>query len=296
MLVRGIDPLLSPWFAFVVALLFACETKASPSADAAPIKPRIVAVGSAVTETLFALGAGEDVVGVDTSSLYPEAATKLPQVGYQRMLAVEGILALRPTLLLATSDAGPPAALDQLRSAGVRVEVLGAEPTVEGVKARIRRVADVVGRDPSTVLAQLDADLGRARLQREKATSRPKVLVLYARGANTLHVFGRATSAETMVDLAGGENAVTGFEGTRPLTPEALAAAAPDVIVVPSRGLESVGGTDALLAIPGIATTPAAKTKRIVPIDDLLLLGFGPRTGKAAVELGAKLHPGLGAP
>lgn len=282
-----------PFFlALAVALLASCDrgsSKAS-SRDDAQAKGRIVSVGSAVTETLYAVGASDEIVGVDTSSLFPEDATKLPQVGYQRTLAAEGILALRPTMVLASAEAGPPAVLEQLRNAGVRLEVIGAEPTMDGVKARVHRIAELVHRDPSKVLAELDADLTRARVEREKATTHPKALVLYARGGNTLHVFGRNTTAETMVRLAGGENAVAGFDGTKPLTPEALAAAAPDVIVIPSRGLESVGGVDALLTVPGVAMTPAGKAKRIVPIDDLLLLGFGPRTGKAALELGAKLR------
>lgn len=276
----------------LAALLSSCDRTSSKvsSREDAQAKDRIVSVGSAVTETLFALGAGEDVVGVDTSSLFPAEATKLPQVGYQRTLAAEGILALRPTVVLASAEAGPPAVLEQLRSAGVRLEVIGAEPTDVGVNVRVRRIAEIVGRDPSKVIAELDADLTRAKVEREKATTHPKALVLYARGGSTLHVFGKNTTAETMVRLAGGENAVTTFDGTKPLTPEALAAAAPDVIVIPSRGLDSVGGVDALLKVPGVATTPAGKTKRIVPIDDLLLLGFGPRTGKAALELGAKLR------
>ncbi len=281
--------------ALTLTLLCSCERTSgtpSPPAEAQTAKLRIVSVGSAVTETLFALGAGDSVVGVDSSSLFPEEAAKLPQVGYQRTLAAEGILALTPTMVLATAEAGPPAVLEQLRSAGVRLETIGAEPTIDGVKQRIRRVAEMIGRDPSKVLAELDADLTRANAESIAAPTRPKVLVLYARGGNSLHVFGRNTAAETMVRLAGGENAVTGFDGTKPLTPEALAVAAPDVIVIPSRGLESVGGLDGLLNVPGIASTRAAKTKRIVAIDDLLLLGFGPRTGRAALELGAKLRSG----
>lgn len=280
---------------FTLALLSSCSrTSGDLSADATigvPTK-RIVSVGSAVTEILFAIGAGADVVAVDTSSLFPEAATKLPQVGYQRTLSAEGILALKPALVLASAEAGPPAVLDQLRGAGVRLEIVGTEPTVDGVKTTIRRIAEIVNRDPSKVLADLDVDLARASVEKDRLATHPKVLVLYARGGNTLHVFGKNTTAETMIRLAGGENAITGFEGTKPLTPEALAATAPDVIVIPSHGLESVGGVAALLKVPGVASTPAGKAHRIVAIDDLLLLGFGPRMGKAAVELSTKMRIG----
>jgi len=293
----GFEKVVRPFLALAVALLSSCDrSSAKPSAvheDAQVGMARVVSVGSAVTETVFALGAGGEIVGVDSSSLFPEAAARLPQVGYQRTLAAEGILALAPTLVVVSAEAGPPTVIEQLRGAGVRLEVLGAEPSVEGARTRVRRIAELLGRDPSKVLSDLDADLERARVRRGKARAFPKVLVLYARGANTLHVFGRNTPAEEMVRLAGGENAVTAFEGTKPLTPEALVAASPDVIVIPSRGLDSLGGTDALLKVPGIAETPAGKAKRIVPMDDLLLLGFGPRTGKAAIELGEMLHPEL---
>ena len=255
---------------------------------------RIVSVGSAVTEAVYALGAGDLVAGVDTSSAFPEAASKLPQVGYQRALAAEGILALGPTIVLASAEAGPPAVLDQLRGAGVRLEIVPNDPSVSGARARILRVAELLGRDPSKVIMQLDRDLERAGALTARIKSRPKVLVLYARGAKTLHVFGRDTAAELMVRLAGGENAVTAFEGTKPLTGEALLQAAPEWIVLPTRGLESIGGLNALLEVPGIAATPAGKAKRIVAIDDLLLLGFGPRTGQGVIELCRKIHPELG--
>ncbi|MET0389513.1 MAG: ABC transporter substrate-binding protein [Polyangiales bacterium] len=278
-----------------MVVLAGCQRTPAPSdahADAPPAvaaQARIVAAGSSVTETIYALGAGADLVGVDSSSLFPEAATKLPQIGYQRTLAAEGILALQPSLVLVSGEAGPPTVFEQLRGAGVRVEVIAGEQTVEAGEARIRRIAELVGRDATPVIAQLDADLARAQQQREQHTSRPKVIVLYAHSANTVHVFGRNTPAETLLQLAGAENAVSGFEGPKPLTPEALAKAAPDAILLPTRALERVGGIAGLLQVPGVALTPAAAAKRIVTFDDTLLLGFSPRTGQAAIELGAKL-------
>ncbi len=278
--------------------LFACKENASGTSatevhDASPLvqRPRIVSVGSGVTESIYALGAGEDVVGVDTSSLFPEVATKLPQVGYQRAISAEGVLALKPTLVLASNEAGPDTVLAQIRSAGARVEVVKAEPTLEGAHERLAAIGALLGRDAKPAIEKLDSELAAAAAVIAKTATRPRVLVIYSRGPGTLHVFGAKTGADTMIKLAGGENAISLFEGSKPLTSESVVGAAPDVIVIPSRGLDSLGGVDGLLKVPGVAQTKAGKEKRIVPFDDLLLLAMGPRTGKAALELAEKLHP-----
>jgi iron complex transport system substrate-binding protein len=272
----------------------AAATTPPDAGTSAPM--RIVSVGSAVTETVFALGAGDLVVGVDTSSLFPEAATKRPQVGYQRTLAAEGLLTLKPSLVLAAGEAGPPAVLEQLRGAGVRIEVMPLDPTVEGAKARITKIAALLGLSPGVALAELETDLGQARELVGKATTRPRVLVFYARGTNTVHVFGKKTSADAMLALAGADNAIAELEGSKALTAEAIISAKPDILLLPTRGLESLGGVEGLLKVPGVAETPAGKARRVLTMDDLLLLGFGPRTGKAALELASKLHPELRAP
>lgn len=284
----------------LIALTTACgRSQPSGSAEAKPADAgamRIVSVGGAVTEVLFALGAGSDVVGIDTSSVYPETAWKLPHVGYQRTLAAEGILSLRPTLVIATADAGPPAVIEQLRAANVRVEILPADPTIEVARSRILSIAKLVGRDGTSLVNELDADLARAKAAAQGAKSKPKVLAVYARGANVLHVLGKGTPGEVMVELAGGENAGNAFDGAKPMTAESLVSAAPDVVLVPSRGLESLGGVDGLAKLPGMSDTPAGRAARFVAMDDLLLLGFGPRTGKALLELTSKIHPELGKP
>ena len=265
-----------------LCLLVACHRTPPPAPET-----RIVAIGSAITEAVYALGAGDRVVGVDTSSLFPPEATKLPQVGYQRTLSAEGILGLRPTIVLAGSDAGPPAVLEQLRAAGVRLERLDGGPSVAAARARIAKVGELVGKDPAPVLATLDADLAHV----PPADAHPKVLAIYARGGGTLNVFGTGCVADTMITLAGGQNAIVDFVGPKPLTAEALVKAAPDVIVIPARGLESIGGAAGLAAVPGVSETPAGKAKRFVAIDDLLLLGAGPRMGQGVVALARGLAP-----
>lgn len=254
---------------------------------------RVLPLGGPVTETVYALGAGDLVVGTDTSSVYPEAATKLPQVGYQRTLAAEGILSLKPDLVLATDEAGPANVLEQLRTAGVKVVLVPSEHSVAGAQAKVRAVAAALDRAPegdrlaATVAAQAD----EARKFLAGSPARPSVLFLYARGAGTLNVAGRNTAADAMIALAGAQNAVTGYEGYKPLTAEAAVAAAPEYLLMMDRGLSSVGGRDAVLAQPGLALTPAGQNKRVVAMDDLLLLGFGPRTGQAIAELARALHP-----
>jgi iron complex transport system substrate-binding protein len=254
---------------------------------------RIVSLGGSITEIVYALGAGGQVVGVDASSLYPAAAQEKPDIGYFRRVPAEGILSLQPTLVLASADAGPPETFSQIRSAGVEAHLIEDEPTVEGTKAKIREIGRLLGREDraAALITQMEEDLAEARALRETADGRPSVLFIYARGAGTMQVAGRNTSAGTMIRLAGGTNAVTAFDGFKPMSAESVAAAAPEVILMVDRGLESIGGVDGLLKQSGIGLTPAGENRRIVAMDDLLLLGFGPRLGTAVLELTRLLHP-----
>ncbi|MCS7080664.1 MAG: ABC transporter substrate-binding protein [Chloracidobacterium sp.] len=253
---------------------------------------RVVAAGGSVTEIVYALGAEGALVGCDASSLYPEAATKLPQVGYVRALSAEGVLSLRPSLVLTLPEAGPPDALAQLRASGTPVLTVPAEASIEGVKRKIRAVAQALDRQPQgeELIRRLDADLVQAQAYLAGRAEKPKVMFIYARGQGAANVAGRDTAAAEMIRLAGGVNAFD-FEGYKPLTAEAVVAAAPDVILLPSRGLQSSGGVAGVLAMPGVKQTPAGRNQRIVAVDDLLLLGFGPRTGQGVLELARLLHP-----
>jgi iron complex transport system substrate-binding protein len=257
---------------------------------------RIVTLGSSITEAAFALGAGDKVVGVDLSSLYPDAAAALPRVGYYRQFSAEGVLGLRPDLVLASSEAGPAAALDQVRSAGVRLELVPAGENLDAARGNITAVAAALGRPEAAdaVLAALEADLAEADRLRARVTSRPRVLFVYARGPGRLLVAGRDTTGAELVRLAAAENAGDALTGMKPWSAEAVVAAAPDFVVLPTRGLESLGGVPGLLALPGLAETPAGRAQRVVAVDDLKLLGFGPRIGQGVRELLVSLHPELG--
>jgi iron complex transport system substrate-binding protein len=251
-----------------------------------------VTVGGTVTEVVFALGLGEQVVAVDTSSTYPPEATKREKIGYQRQLAAEGVLALNPSLILTSSEAGPPEAIEQLKSAGVPVLVAELDHTVDGSKAFIRTLAQALSRveQGEEVIAQLDRDLEAAQQVAQQMTTKPRVLFLYARGANTVNAAGTGTSADEIIRLAGGANAITEFENYKPLTAESAAAAAPDVILLFESGLKSLNGIDGLLEVPGLAQTPAGQNQRIIAMDGLYLLGFGPRLGTATRDLAQQLQ------
>lgn len=257
---------------------------------------RLVTLGGPVTEIVFALGAGNKVVGVDSSSIYPEEATQLPQVGYQRQLAAEGVLALNPTLILATTEAGPPEAVAQLKDSGVTVLILPAAESVEGAKAKIRGLAQALSLEAKgeVLIQKLEIDLAEAEQLQAQVSSKPKVMFIYARGPGAVNVAGLETAADAMIRLAGGVNVAQDYEGYKPLTAEAAVAAAPEVLLLLSRGLESVGGKEELLKQPGLAQTPAGQSGRVIAMDDLYLLGFGPRLGQAVLELTRELHPEVG--
>lgn len=250
---------------------------------------RIVTIGGAVTEIVHALGMGDRVVATDRSSTFPESVLRKPRLSYFRESSAEGILSARPSLVLATDAMGPPAVAGQVRAAGVDVVMLDDATTSEQAAARIRAIALALDRRErgEQLVRRMQAELADARAMRPARA--PRVLFVYARGSGTLLVAGDETSAQSVVEMAGGINALTGFDGFKPLTAEAVVTAAPDVIVLPRRGLESIGGIDGLLRLPGLSLTPAAKSRRVVTVDDALLLSFGPRLGEGVRALARAL-------
>lgn len=274
---------------FLCVLIASCTKQAETTPDNSV---KIVTVGGSATEIVYALGAGEKLVGVDTSSVYPEDATKLPQVGYQRTLSAEGVLSLKPTVVFAVPEAGPPSAIQQIENAGIKIVRVSNEPTVEGTKAKIRQIAEVLQSKEKgeEVVKNLENEIAEAEKIVSAQTNKPKVVFVYSRGAGAAQVGGKNTPADAMIKLAGGENPIQDFADYKPLTPEALIAAQPDFILLPSRGLAAMGGMENVLKMPGVSETPAGKNKKIIAIDDMLLLGFTPRLGSGVKELCGKLR------
>lgn len=257
--------------------------------------PRIVSVGSALTEIVFALGAEDQLVGVDTTSQYPAAAQALPQVGYMRALSAEGVLSLKPTLVIATTAAGPATTLDQLRATGIEVLVLPERYDYDSVIAKIAAVGHVTGKQTAAeaMIARGRADMAKLAKRIATATRKPRVLFLLSMGGGAPQAAGRDTAADGIIRLAGGANAIDSYAGYRPLTPEAVIASRADFILVTRQTVQAMGGIETVLNQPALRQTPAGRAGKVLEFDTLLLLGFGPRTPQAAQELATALHPDL---
>ena len=251
---------------------------------------RIVSLNGSTTEILFALDVGANVVGCDASSSYPKGVKeKLPSVGYQYGLNAEGILSLNPTLIIGRDDVRPPQVVEQLRMAGVTVLLLKEPRSFETAKERLLTIGKAVGREKKVeeLMKALNADIKKleTKLAARKTESKQKALFLYLRGTQTTLVLGMDTAPGAMFDIVGAENAAGNIKGNKPMTAEAVIAAQPDVYVLFTSSLESIGGVDGLLKLPGLAHTPAGRNRRVVTLDGQYLSGFGPRSGRAALDL-----------
>ncbi len=272
----------------LAAVLLALILSAAPAAAA----ERVAIAGGDLTEIAFALGAGDRVVAVDSTSTTPEAASLLPQMGYLRRLSPEGVLSSAPDLLIAAPDAGPPSALERIAAAGVEV-ALSPEADAPGrVPEKIAFMGRVLGREAAAeaLAARYRADLAAAQVEAARLDGRPRALFVLTIDAGAPLVAGRGTSADAMLAAAGAENAAAALEGWKPMSREALIGAAPEAIVMMTGHAERVGGLDAVLARPDVALTPAGRDGRAVALDGSLLLGFGPRTPEAVVALARALR------
>ena len=256
---------------------------------------RIVSLGGSVTETVFALGAGADVIAVDQSSLFPEQVRALPQVGYFRRLSAEGVLSLAPDLILASEGSGPPPVIDQLEDSGVRIVWVEDGYGPDAAIGKIRTVARELGLEErgQELENRIISQIGEAEDLRKLIVEVPRVAFIWGHGAGGVTMAGSGTGAAVMIDLAGAENAASSMQGYQPISAEALVLAAPDAYVIPETTLASLGGFEGMMRLPGISATPAGRSKRVVEVDLLGFIGFGPRVGDSLIDLMRELHPEL---
>lgn len=257
---------------------------------------RIVSLNGDITETIVTLGLAKNLAGVDISATYPEKLVAgMQKIGYQRTLAAEGILSLRPSLVIGTPTAGPASTIEQLRSAGVPVLIIPEYKDLDAGARKLRAVGRALGvpRRGEKLARQVETQIALAKREVARAATKPKVAFLYVRGTQVQQIGGVGSGADAMIEAAGGVDVgkSIGIQGFKQLTAESLVAAQPDVLLLLSAGLQSVGGVDGLLRLPGVAQTPAGRNRKVIAYDDLMLLGLGPRTGKALRLLIRGLHP-----
>ena len=276
--------------ALIALMLLAAPAEASQEATG----PKVLSLGGAVTEIVFALDRGPLLVGIDLTSRFPSSVASLPRVGYLRALGAEGVLSLSPELVLASADAGPSAALRQIEAAGVQVVSLPESYTQAAALERIRLIGDALGQQDAAnaMIATMRGDLAQVQADIANLPDRPRVLFLLSAGRGTLMTAGDGTAAAAMVTLAGAVNAITGLRGYRALSTEAALAGEPDWIITTIETVRNAGGVEKLLALTGLAQSPAGRAKQVAAFDALYLLGFGPRLAQAQRDLALALHPG----
>jgi iron complex transport system substrate-binding protein len=254
---------------------------------------RLISIGGALTEIVYSLHAHTDLVGVDTTSIYPTEATRLPNVGYARSLSAEGILALRPTQLIATEDAGPTVVIKQIIDAQIPLTILPSGHQFKDLTDRVSSIGRLVHKTDSAQALTSRLVLEWNNTQEKVSHSKLKntrVLFILSQNPSQLMVGGEKTSADAMIAYAGARNAISGLRGFKPLTPEAVIAANPDVLLLTDQGIKVVGGIGGVLRFPGVNQTRAGKEQNIVSLEAMYLLGFGPRMPLAVAELNLLLQ------
>jgi iron complex transport system substrate-binding protein len=260
---------------------------------------RIVAVDlyGTLGEIVFSLGLGDRMVGRDSSTGFPSAADVPVVTAGGHDLNAEAILDLNPTVVLTDTSIGPPEVQQQLREAGIPVVFFDPARTLDGVPGHIRAVAAALGVADAgaTLVSSVEAEIASAR-ELAPSESPPRLTFLYVRGSAGVYLMaGPGSGADAMIEAVGAVDVGTDIGLDKPFVPitsEGLLNAQPDVILVMTEGLESVGGVDGLLRIPGVAQTPAGQSRRIVDVADTDLLSFGPRVGRMITALARVLYAG----
>jgi iron complex transport system substrate-binding protein len=275
-----------------VSLAFTAATLTPAMADdESKGHDRIVAVGGSVTEIVYALGEEDRLIARDTTSMYPAEAMALPDVGYIRRLSPEGVLSVNPDRILMLEGSGPPETLALLVEAGVPITTIPEGFSARGIIGKVQAVGDALGVSDkaSELAAKLQSDLNAARVAASTNTKDIRVLFILSMNGGRILASGTETAADGILTLAGAQNALTDFTGYKQLSEEAVLEAAPDIILMMDRGGDHGASGDQVFGHPSIALTPAGSNKRLIKMDGLLLLGFGPRTAEAVRTLAEQI-------
>lgn len=258
--------------------------------------PRVVCVSKQINEYLYDIHAESVLVARDLTSVYPPRITTLPSVGYHRALSAEGIISMRPTMLLTDGNLGPDAVVAQVKKVGIPVVIMTPGATPDSAQLLMRQLGQRFHheRQADSVIAAWSADMAAALADTATWANAPKprVLVMHmGQVVNNYLALKRGTPADQLVRWAGGVNAVDSVGGMMRLTPELIAKAAPDIIIATDVGFDRLGSADKFAAMPGVAETPAGKNRKIYRVDETEIMYFGPRTAASLRKIAGWLHP-----
>ena len=282
-------------YASLIALCIGLVFNPAHAAD--PVPQRWVSAGGALSEWIAELGAQSRLVGVDTTSQHPESLKSLPSVGYQRQLSAEGVLSLRPDVLVGTEEMGPPPVLAQIRGAGVRVELFSSRADLDAVQGNLKHLGELLGQPEQAQQRFVDyrqqLDSLRTRIKAAQGSeSVPGVILLVGHAGAKPMIAGKGTSGDWLIEQAGGHNLAT-HEGYKNFSVETLAALNPQVVVFSDRALTGDAALQALLKEnPALAASRAVKEKRLIDLDPTLLVGgLGPRLPQSLQALAQAFYP-----
>lgn len=253
---------------------------------------RIISIGGSVTEVLYELNIHHKIVAVDTTSQYPPSIQSLPDIGYMRALSAEPLIALNPDLILYKQGAGPPEVLNMLRNAKMNMVEVNSMPTIPGVFQKIRQIATAVNRnDAGEQLIQKITDQQHELNEYLKDIQhQPNVMFILSFEQGAALVAGKDTAANGIIELAGGSNVADNFYSYKPVSAESIVKLSPDYILTTQRAVDALGSLEKIKNLPGLNLTRAIKGDQIVVMDELLLLGFGPRIATASLMLAKQIH------
>ena len=260
---------------------------------------RIVSVSKHLTEMLFALGKGHDIVACDLTSSYPDSAKLLPTVGYHRALNPEGIVSMKPDIVIHSNDIGPASVLPQLEKLQLNIKAFNGANTLDSAKLLLTDLGKFFGaeKQADSLNALLDSDMKLVAVEQAKIKDTPTVMIIHYGQANNVYfvMSGRKGPGDKMIVSAIGKTANYDAKGAKQISAEAIAKANPDIIIATDYGFDKMGSVEKFKSVPGVALTNAAKNNKIYRFEEHDLVYFGPRSGQNILKLMKLLHPILSA-
>ncbi|AXO13219.1 heme/hemin ABC transporter substrate-binding protein [Thalassospira indica] len=237
---------------------------------------RVITVGAPATEIVFALGAGDSVIATDSTSTRPDPVPTLPKVGYMRQLAAEGIIGLKPDLIVGVEKSGPDVVLNELSDLGIPIVILPSLAKMENLSDAIAMAGDALGRVDAAKLLSDRVQDDLAQLQGNDGADRPSIVFLMAVGHGKPLSAGHETTADEIITMIGGANSMAGFDGFKPVSPEVIASDASDYVLVTQSTIDQLGGIEGLQTHPVLGLNKAVANGRVLAISASTILGFGP--------------------